>query len=684
MKKSLEQVKKNIQITNSNQRGITLVALVITIIVLLILAGVTISLVLGENGIFQHAQNAKEAYKIGEITEKLQLAKVPVQLDNRGMTVIDKYLDEIIKEGIITEGDIEETGDENSRYITVEGKYVYLIEEKNKDVEITYQGKLGKLLPNLLIEVVDIQSTSISIKANATRMEKGEYTYYIKNITKKEEYVLKGTSESNEYTFSGLEPDNQYQIKVDARNANGTTTKETQIITTVKQMVTGVKLNKETVTFNIGDKETLTATIEPENASNKNVIWSSTNEEIVSVDNGEITAVSSGTAKITAEAADGSGKKATCTVTVIQQGTVSYHIDTGNTQTQVYNYGEDALSPSFTPEKSGYTFVGWKEDMTADASVLTAKEVNADTINLYAVFKKDITVTKYNGSATATQETKQQYYNNGTIANPSFTLTQNTISGWSALGWATSNEATAGIAVNNGGSVTLESNATYYGRYSRTITLSYNGNGATGGSTTAQTGTRHFNSAGNYSNPSFTLKANGFSRTNYAFQNWAMGSASGTKYNAGASVTLSDNTTFYATWKATSVRAFTFSSDSNHVNSSVTRNARYIQFGTCGYVGSGVSIQNDTYGQSIRLVTSRAGKLRFVLNAQNYTGANLTSNCAIEIANDFVYAAKIQPNQSVSIDMTFDVAAGIIINIANNGQNGDMWIKAGSYIEWVN
>ncbi len=45
------------------QKGITLVALVITIIVLLILAGVTISLTLGENGIFKTAQGAAKNYQ---------------------------------------------------------------------------------------------------------------------------------------------------------------------------------------------------------------------------------------------------------------------------------------------------------------------------------------------------------------------------------------------------------------------------------------------------------------------------------------------------------------------------------------------------------------------------------------------------------------------------------------------
>lgn len=51
------------------QKGITLVALVITIIVLLILAGVTISLTLGENGLLNRAEQAKDAHSRGEAND---------------------------------------------------------------------------------------------------------------------------------------------------------------------------------------------------------------------------------------------------------------------------------------------------------------------------------------------------------------------------------------------------------------------------------------------------------------------------------------------------------------------------------------------------------------------------------------------------------------------------------------
>ncbi len=57
-----------------NQKGITLVALVITIIVLLILAAVSISMVLGPNGILNQATDARDDTKAAEIREKVEMA----------------------------------------------------------------------------------------------------------------------------------------------------------------------------------------------------------------------------------------------------------------------------------------------------------------------------------------------------------------------------------------------------------------------------------------------------------------------------------------------------------------------------------------------------------------------------------------------------------------------------------
>ncbi len=67
----------------------------------------------------------------------------------------------------------------------------------------------------------------------------------------------------------------------------------------------------------VGENLQLTAAVLPENATNKAITWSSTNETVAVVDeSGMVTAVGSGTCQIKATAADGSGKTASCLVTV--------------------------------------------------------------------------------------------------------------------------------------------------------------------------------------------------------------------------------------------------------------------------------------------------------------------------------------------------------------------------------
>jgi len=215
-----------------NQKGVTIIALVITIIVLIILAGATLNILLGENGLMKKSKDAKEETKIAELTEKLELEKGPVQLNNDGIVTLETYLDHIKEQGIIDDDCIEETGDEKSRFITVEDEYVYLVEdEENGNVKITYQGKLKDLVPNVIIKVTNTTTNSITVKIEGSRIENIEY--YIKNVTTGEEYALKATNTTGEYTFTGLIQNNEYQIQIKAKNKNGTTTKETQPIKTM-------------------------------------------------------------------------------------------------------------------------------------------------------------------------------------------------------------------------------------------------------------------------------------------------------------------------------------------------------------------------------------------------------------------------------------------------------------------
>ena len=98
--------------------------------------------------------------------------------------------------------------------------------------------------------------------------------------------------------------------------------------------VTSVTLDRTTLTMTEGDTQTLTATVKPDDATDKTVTWTSSNTSVATVDGGKVTAVAPGTATITAKAGD---KTATCAVTFNQK-----IVDTS---------GPAIVSFDFTPKK---------------------------------------------------------------------------------------------------------------------------------------------------------------------------------------------------------------------------------------------------------------------------------------------------------------------------------------------
>ncbi len=82
------------------------------------------------------------------------------------------------------------------------------------------------------------------------------------------------------------------------------------------QPVESLSLSETSLTMTVGDSKTLTATVEPDTATNKDVTWSSSADSVATVVDGTVTAVAAGSATITAISADDPDIKATCEVTV--------------------------------------------------------------------------------------------------------------------------------------------------------------------------------------------------------------------------------------------------------------------------------------------------------------------------------------------------------------------------------
>ena len=169
---------------------------------------------------------------------------------------------------------------------------------------------------------------------------------------------------------------------------------------------TGVTLSETTLALVNGNSRTLTATVEPSEAS-QSVTWASSNTAVATVDeSGNVTAVGAGTATITATAkvaaADGLMLSASCTVTVMEptytvtlnpnEGTIA---DGKNVTGYVRGTGM-ALPTAADITREGYLFKGWYE--TADFSgppVTAISDTDTGDKTFYAKWAEAYTVTAY-------------------------------------------------------------------------------------------------------------------------------------------------------------------------------------------------------------------------------------------------------------------------------------------------
>ena len=173
-------------------------------------------------------------------------------------------------------------------------------------------------------------------------------------------------------------------------NADSSIGESTEDIAEVK--VANIKLNKTTASVAKGDSVQLKATVTPENASNTEIQWTSSNTKIAKVSaTGKVTGVKPGTATITATAQDGSGVKATCKITVGYRITYKLNKGTNNENNPEVYYNKNVKLKA--PERKGYEFAGWYKDSKFKNKITTISKSTKKNITVYAKWKK-VTVKK--------------------------------------------------------------------------------------------------------------------------------------------------------------------------------------------------------------------------------------------------------------------------------------------------
>ena len=162
--------------------------------------------------------------------------------------------------------------------------------------------------------------------------------------------------------------------------------------------VTGVSLSSSTASVKVGATTSLTATVSPSDATNKNVTWSSSDTSVASVSGGVVTGVKAGSATITVTTADG-GLQDTCSVSVSNVEATAVTMSASSASLIVG--GTQQLSVTFTPSNTTDQSGIWDSSNTtvatvSDTGLVTAKAAGSTTVSFLSnsgSLRADCTVT---------------------------------------------------------------------------------------------------------------------------------------------------------------------------------------------------------------------------------------------------------------------------------------------------
>ena len=177
---------------------------------------------------------------------------------------------------------------------------------------------------------------------------------------------LNGNTISGTPTTAGT---STFTVKAENDYGNDSTQFTLTIEAAANVPVDRVALSPSTLNLKEDETGTLTATVEPSNATNKNVTWESSNTSVATVDaSGLVTAVSAGTATITVTTEDGD-KTATCEVTVTAATVSVTGVTLNKTSTSLYVGDTETLTATVAPANATNKAVTWTSSNPSVAKV---------------------------------------------------------------------------------------------------------------------------------------------------------------------------------------------------------------------------------------------------------------------------------------------------------------------------
>lgn len=248
---------------------------------------------------------------------------------------------------------------------------------------------------------VIIPVESVALNENSVTIREGETYTLIATVSPSDAEDKSVTWSSSNTSVASVSSSGVITAKtvgnatITVKTNDGAKTATCQVTVKSKAIpVTGISLNKTTMSLAAGESEYLYATISPSNATDKSVSWTSSNTAIATVSSsGYVTAKAVGSAEITATTTDG-GKKATCNITVLPVAVTG--ITLNKSSLSMLENDSETLIATIIPSNATNKAVSWSSSNSAVASV------NANGLVLAkAAGNAIITVTTEDGQKTA-------------------------------------------------------------------------------------------------------------------------------------------------------------------------------------------------------------------------------------------------------------------------------------------
>lgn len=262
-------------------------------------------------------------------------------------------------------------------YVVDEGDKTYLYTRKDGTINLTATQSGNKNYEvatkvEKTIIIIPRKATGLELNCSDIEMKVGEYCTLLAKVMPESAIDKSVEWNTSDNTIASVSNGIVHALKIgealiQAKTKDGSQLTANCIVRVVPTKIESISLNKTQVSLVLGNSERIQAVVLPNTATNKEIIWESENNNIVSVNEGLITAIGIGSTTVKARANDGSGVFATCLVIVSPIPIESIEL---SPSTSAIDVGESiTLSATIIPSSASNKELSWQSSNNGIASV---------------------------------------------------------------------------------------------------------------------------------------------------------------------------------------------------------------------------------------------------------------------------------------------------------------------------